>query len=135
MTLNPRILISRSDFDNLQRLLEQQGAMRDALFIERLEQELARAEVVEQVLPDVVAMNSTVVYEEEETGTRRQLKLCYPREASTEAGCVSVLAPIGAALLGLSEGQLIEWEVPGGLRRLRIVSVLEQPRTAEQSAA
>jgi regulator of nucleoside diphosphate kinase len=135
MTRNPRILIRRSDFDSLQHLLEQQGNGRDALLFERLDQELARAQVVEQVPPGVVAMNSTLVFEEEETGTRRQIKLCYPWEARAEAGCISVLAPIGSALLGLSEGQRIEWEVPGGRRRLRIVEVLEQPWAPEQPAA
>ena len=135
MTRNPRILISRSDFDSLQRLIEQHGYGRDALLIERLDQELARAELVEQVPPGVVAMNSTAVFEEEETGTRRQLKLCYPREARAEEGCISVLAPIGSALLGLSEGQLIEWEVPGGRRRLRVVAVLAQPWVPERPAA
>ncbi len=135
MIRDSRILISHSDFDSLQRLVEQQGGGRDALLVERLDQELARAEVVEQVPPGVVAMNSTVVFEEEEAGTRRQIKLCYPREARAEEGCISVLAPIGSALLGLSEGQCIEWEVPGGRRRLRIVTVLEQPWAPERPAA
>ncbi len=134
MSRNPRILISRADLDNLQRLLDQQEAGRDAPFVERLDQELARAEVVEPLPPGVVAMHSTVIFEDE-TGTRRQLKLCYPREARTEPGCISVLAPIGSALLGLSEGQSIEWEVPGGRRRLRIIAVPEQPRLSEQPAA
>lgn len=135
MSRNPRILISRSDFDSLQRLLEQHGDGRDASLVDRLDQELARAAVAEQLPPGVVAMNSTVVFEEEETGTRRQIKLCYPKQARAEAGCISVLAPIGSALLGLSEGQRIEWEVPGGRRRLLIIEVLEQPRSLERPAA
>ncbi|WP_224242442.1 nucleoside diphosphate kinase regulator [Hyalangium gracile] len=135
MTRNPRIFISRSDFNRLQRLLDQQGDGRDAPLAERLDQELARAEVVEQVPPGVVAMNSTVLFEEEETGTRRQIKLCYPQEARSEEGCISVLAPIGSALLGLSEGQRIEWEVPGGRRRLRIVAVPGQPQAPKRPAA
>jgi regulator of nucleoside diphosphate kinase len=136
MTPHPRILVSRADFDSLQRLLEQHEAGRDAALVERLEQELTRAEVVEQVPRDVVAMHSTVIFEEEGApDTRRQLKLCYPREARTEAGCVSVLAPVGSALLGLSVGQSIEWEVPGGRRRLRIVAVLEQSHSQARPAA
>ncbi|RKH40223.1 nucleoside diphosphate kinase regulator [Corallococcus sp. AB049A] len=134
MSRNPRILISPSDLDSLQRLLDQQESGRDALFIERLDQELARAEVVEPLPPGVVAMNSTVVFEDE-TGLRRQLKLCYPRDARTGADCVSVLAPIGSALLGLSEGQRIEWEVPGGKRRLHVLAVSAPPGLAEQPAA
>ncbi|NMO15643.1 nucleoside diphosphate kinase regulator [Pyxidicoccus fallax] len=136
MSRNPRILVSRSDFDHLQRLIDQQGDGRDAPLVERLDQELARAEVVELVPPGVVAMNSTVIFEEEGApGTRRQVKLCYPREARTDEGCISVLAPIGSALLGLSVGQSIDWEVPGGRRRLRILAVPEQPLPSERPAA
>lgn len=134
MSRNPRILISPSDLHNLQRLLEQQEAGRDAPFVERLEQELARAEVVAPLPAGVVAMNSTVIFEDA-AGTRRQLRLCYPQEARTGAGCVSVLAPIGSALIGLSEGQSIEWEVPGGRRRLRVLAVSAPPGLNEQPAA
>lgn len=124
MTPTPRITICRTDFERLQRLIDLQPEGRDAVLAERLEQELLRAEVVEQVPPDVVAMNSTVLFEEAETGTRRQVRLCYPQEARGETGCISVLAPIGSALLGLSVGQSIEWQVPGGRRRIRIVALL-----------
>ena len=132
MSTNPRILISRSDFDRLQRLVEQHVEGRDAALVERLEQELLRAEVVEEVPSDVVAMNSTVLFEEEGTGARRQVRLCDPLEARGEPGALSVLAPIGSALLGLSVGQSIEWQVPSGRRRIRIVAL---PQAALPAAA
>ncbi len=131
MNKTPRIVISRTDHDALQRLIEQQADGRNAVLVERLDQELSRAEVVEQVPSDVVAMNSHVLYEEAETGARREVRLCYPQEARTEAGCISVLAPIGSALLGLSVGQSIEWQVPSGRRRLRVLAV----RSAAPAAA
>jgi regulator of nucleoside diphosphate kinase len=129
MSPTPRIILSRHDLERLQRLIDQQP---EAL-VERLDQELSRAEVVEQVPPGVVAMNSTVVFEDVETGARREVRLCYPQEARSEAGCISVLAPIGSALLGLSVGQSIDWQVPGGRRRLRIVAV-PQPEAVQPAA-
>ena len=135
MSSTPRIIISHRDYERLQRLLEQQPQGRDAALVERLEQELLRAEVVEQVPSDVVAMNSTVIFEEEATGTRREVRLCYPQEARSKAGCISVLAPIGSALLGLSVGQSIEWQVPSGRRRLRIVALPHPMPAAAQPAA
>jgi regulator of nucleoside diphosphate kinase len=135
MNPTPRIILSRKDHDSLQRLLEQQGDGRNAALVERLDQELARAEVVEEVPAEVVAMNSTVLYEEVETGVRREVRLCYPRDARSEAGCISVLAPIGSALLGLSVGHSIEWQVPGGRRTLRVLAVRGAPEAAIQPAA
>ena len=137
MTRLPSLLIRRTDFDNLQHLLDTSGAARDAAVLEHLEQELARAEVVEQVPPGVVTMNSTVLFEDAETGARREVRLCYPHEARREPGCVSVLAPVGSALLGVREGESIDWQVPGGLRRLRVVQVVQhsQPEPQAQPAA
>jgi len=83
------------------------------------------------VPPDVVTMNSRVVYRDEETGETREVTLSYPQDASLEQGRVSVLAPVGAALLGLSVGQEIDWQLPGGkTKRLHILSVTYQPQAA-----
>jgi regulator of nucleoside diphosphate kinase len=83
------------------------------------------------VPPDVVTMNSRVVYRDEESNETREVTLSYPKDASLEQGRVSVLAPVGAALLGLSVGQEIEWLVPGGRhKRLRILAVTYQPQAA-----
>ena len=77
---------------------------------------------------DVVTMHSQVSYIDETTGERRRVTLVYPDEADVPAGRVSVLAPVGAALLGLSTGQTIEWEFPKGAhRRLRVLAVAHRP--------
>lgn len=97
---------------------------------EALLQELERAVVVAaDALPrDVVTMNSKVLYVDETTGRRGYVRIVYPAEADARAGRVSVLAPVGAALLGLSVGQAIEWEFPdGGRRRLRVEDLVEGP--------
>jgi regulator of nucleoside diphosphate kinase len=95
-----------------------------------LQRELDRAIVVsaEAVPPDVVTMNSRVLYTDESTGVRRLVTIVWPDEADGTNGRVSVLAPVGSALLGLSVGQSIEWEFPDGRRRrLRLEDVLSQP--------
>lgn len=95
-----------------------------------LQRELDRAIVVsaEAVPPDVVTMNSRVLYTDESTGVRRLVTIVWPDEADGTDGRVSVLAPVGSALLGLSVGQSIEWEFPDGRRRrLRLEDVLSQP--------
>ncbi len=133
MTQERRIIVTETDLERLQRTIEQHGGGRNAELAELLEQELARADVTsaQDVPPDVVTMNSTVVFEDEDTGSRREVTLCYPRDARSDEGRISVLAPIGSALIGLSVGQSIQWPVPGGrTKTLRIVAVPYQPEAA-----
>lgn len=128
-----RILITDADLERLTELLEQGGNGRDAASAELLEQELARAEVVraQDIPPDVVTMNSTVRFEDERTGEQKQVTLVYPKDAQRGNGNISILAPIGTALLGLSVGQTIEWPLPGGrTKSLRVVEVIYQPEAA-----
>ena len=87
--------------------------------------ELERAFVVDPgaVPSGVVTLNSLVRVADLLTGERRELRLVFPAEADPAAGRVSVLAPLGCALVGCREGEMVEWEMPGGLRRLRIDKV------------
>lgn len=97
--------------------------------------ELERAQVVPwELLPhDVVTMNSRVLFEDESTGERRDIAIVYPQDADASEGRISVLAPVGTALLGLSAGQSIEWPFPDGrTRRLRVIEVLYQPEAAHK---
>jgi regulator of nucleoside diphosphate kinase len=83
------------------------------------------------VSSDVVSIGSRVVFEEESSGRVREVVLAYPSEANASAGRVSVLAPVGAALLGLRTGDEIDWPLPGGrTAEIRILSV-RQPAEAE----
>jgi regulator of nucleoside diphosphate kinase len=97
-----------------------------------LQGELARAIVVsdEAVPADVVTMDSRVTYTDEATGVTREITLVYPHEADGTQGRVSVLAPVGTALLGLSAGQSIDWEFPDGRRRRLTVNRVVQRRDA-----
>lgn len=117
------LIITESDF-RLLRMLKPH---------DELQRELERAIVVssEAVPRDVVTMNSRALYVDETTGERRLVQLVYPEEADAGASKVSVLAPVGAALLGLSVGQAIEWDFPdGSRRRLRVEDVSYQPESA-----
>ncbi len=93
--------------------------------VTQLVEELDRAEVVpEEALPiGVVAMYSTVRLTDLDTGAEHVYTVVYPHEADAERGHISVLAPIGTAVLGYRIGDVVEWEVPAGLRRFRIDEV------------
>lgn len=96
-----------------------------------LAEELDRATVIpmERVASEIVTMYSRLVYLDEKTGERREVELVYPAEADARAGKISILAPVGSALIGLSVGQSIDWEFPTGeVRRLRVERILFQPQ-------
>ncbi|MBL0694365.1 nucleoside diphosphate kinase regulator [Comamonas sp. JC664] len=133
MTSEQSLIVTETDLERLRQVVDHNGGGRTAEFAEALDAELTRARVVasEAVPPDVVTMNSTVVFEDEQSGERREVTLVYPRDASSDNGRISVLAPIGSALIGLSVGQSITWPLPGGRsKRLRIVAVPYQPEAA-----
>ena len=128
-----RIQVTSADFQRLQSLIDSRLSSRDADAAEALADELDRAEVVaaERIAGNVVTMNSRVIFEDQQTSERREVSLVYPPDSDVEHGRISVLAPIGTALLGLTVGQAIEWPMPGGqVKRLRIVEVVYQPEEA-----
>lgn len=127
------IYVTRQDKARLEALLGGHIPLRNQEAAEALESELVDAKIVapEEVPADVVTMNSKVRFVDEDAGGERIVTLVYPKDAAADEGKISVLAPVGAALLGLSVGQRIEWPVPGGrVKRLRIAEVLYQPEAA-----
>lgn len=126
MASHPPIIVATEDQEQLLRLIDSSGTEIAA----QLEAELDRAQVVplEQVPADVVVMDSDLEYEDSVTGRRRQVRLVYPSDADAASGRVSVLAPLGCALLGLRKGQAIDWHMPGGERSLRVVEVARTSR-------
>lgn len=131
-TKTPTIVVTDQDYDRLQRIIDGH----DTANAERLDAELARAQVVSRgdVPEDVVTMNSDVVYEDTSSGNQRRVRVVYPQDADVERGWVSVLAPLGSALLGLRVGQVIDWRMPSGIRRLRIAAVPYQPEASGDSS-
>lgn len=124
----PSLYLTQDDLERLSQLLDKQGGR-----FARLEGELARAVIVSrgEIPHDVVTMNSRVLFENETTGERREVTLVYPHEADIDTGKISVLVPVGTALLGLRVGQSIDWELPSGdTHRYRIIDVPYQPEGA-----
>jgi regulator of nucleoside diphosphate kinase len=120
------IHLRRSDADTLGRLIESTGLSRDAGSIALLDEELARATIVpDDALPSgAVALDSKVVFSDLQSGDQREITLVVPSKAGSAQGFVSVLSPVGSALIGLRIGDVIDWPVPGGrVRRLRVLAV------------
>lgn len=127
----PEIVITERDHERLMSLLQTLPPRHPVGGL--LRRELDRAEVVESdaVPADVVTMHSRVVLEDVGSHTRHSVSLVYPGSADFEQGRLSILAPVGAALLGLRAGAEISWPMPnGGERRVRVVSVAWQPEAA-----
>jgi regulator of nucleoside diphosphate kinase len=128
------IFITDFDMERLQKLLEgtKKWSQRDRGYLEKLEEELDRAIVVpsKDVPGDVVTMNARVRVRDLDSGKETILRLVFPADADYEQGRVSILAPIGTALIGYRAGDTVEWEVPAGVRRLKIAEVLYQPEAA-----
>ncbi len=127
------IYITTADMARLQALLTSQKNAGEAL--EKLAAELDRARVVapEEIPQDIITMNSTAQLRELLTDDVMTYTLVFPDRADYEAGRISVLAPIGTAMLGQREGDEFEWEVPAGPVRLRVEKVIYQPEAAGRS--
>lgn len=127
------IQVTAVDAARLRELIKnaRRGDERDRPYLSALEAELDRATVLppDQLAPDVVTMNSRVRLRD---GQRTWIMtLVFPEDADPEEGNISVLAPLGAAILGCRVGQRVEFRVPGGeLRSCDILSVLYQPEAA-----
>lgn len=131
--MRDRIFITETDYDKLWRLIAgRRGSLADADHLNELEGELERAEVLADkraVPPDVITMGSVVRLMDVDTGEIKVYTLVFPSEARTE-NSLSVLAPIGTGILGYRVGDVIEWRVPKGVRRLKVLDVLFQPEAA-----
>lgn len=124
------IYITEADMKRLRPLIEVLKNSRDDL--RDLESELEHAHVVApaDVPPDVVTMNSKARLRDLETGDEMTYTLVFPDKASIDDGKISVVAPIGTAMLGHRVGDEFKWEVPAGPVRLRVEEVLYQPEAA-----
>ena len=128
------IHVTDYDMQRLRKLLEgtQRWNPKDRAYLDHLEEELDRASTVasEKIPANVVTMNSWIRVKDLDTGKEMSIQLVFPSEADFEQGKISILAPIGTALIGYRAGDTVEWTVPAGTRRLRIEEVLYQPEAA-----
>ncbi|WP_426661343.1 nucleoside diphosphate kinase regulator [Rhodanobacter aciditrophus] len=131
MSRKPAVTISRLDLERIEALLDRMPPAQAAAHA-ALREELDRATVLEpaEMPGNVVTMNSTVRFTDEEGGVPLTMTLVYPNAAG-KPGTVSILAPVGSALLGLAKGKHIDWPTPDGRkRRLTVLSVEHQPEAA-----
>ena len=124
------VIVTDTDMDRLTRLVRafKHSLFRDQQQLELLDQTLAAAEVRPSacVSKDVIRMNSRIRFLDFDTRRRELYTLTFPEEANISKGMISVLAPLGIALLGRRKGDVIEAKVPGGARRLRVEGVRQK---------
>lgn len=135
MTKEATIYINEVDLARLRKLIDlarEYGNDANRMYLDRLEGELGRAEVVNPIdIPkDVVTMRSTVRLKDLDNGKEMVYSLVFPNEADVDEGKISVLAPVGTAMIGYRVGDVIEWEVPSGLRRLKVEEIIYQPEAS-----
>ena len=126
MLHNPPIVITQRDFGLLRRLAGHP----------RLAAELKRAAVIDSrcIAPDIVTMNCRVRFEDQNTGERREVTIVFPHDANASTRSISVLTPVGTALLGLTVGQSIVWPFPDGTEHcLRVLKIISQPEADDAS--
>lgn len=126
-----KLIMTQADFEMLSEIVNSTRSERTVL----LEEELGRASIVSahELPSDVVSMNSTLSFLDLDSGKESVMTLVYPNEANIEENKISILAPIGSALIGLRVGQIINWPVPSGKeKRIKVLSVLSQPEQTKE---
>lgn len=128
------IYITDADLQRLQNLIEERLGQpsRENRLLEELEAELLHAELVspQDIPPDVITMNSTARLQDLVTKKELEYTLVYPAEANIENNRVSILAPVGIAMIGYRVGDTVTWKIPAGTKRLKVKKILYQPEAA-----
>lgn len=131
------IFITNKDIARLRSLIKStvsttQNAKRD---IEKLKEELDRAKIVDtqNISQKVITMNSIVLLLDLDSEKEYTWRLVYPKDENIDQGRISVLAPLGTAILGYCEGDVFEWDVPSGTRRFKVMKVIYQPEASGDS--
>ena len=127
------VMFTDVDFDRLSGLVHsREGRNSYGILARRLNEELNRGQIVKNVgVPKkVVTMNSQVRIRDLGTDERETFTLVYPKQADINAGRLSVMAPLGTALLGAKAGDIVEVNAPAGVRRIKIERLIYQPEAA-----
>ncbi|OPY15169.1 MAG: Regulator of nucleoside diphosphate kinase [Syntrophus sp. PtaU1.Bin005] len=128
------IYITKFDLERLWSLIDEirQHDDKRKANLDMLEKELDRGLVVEpdEIPKDVITMNSRIVFTDLDSGATMTVSLVFPSDANFEKKRISILSPIGTALLGYRVGDTVEWNVPSGTKRLRVDNVVYQPEAA-----
>ncbi|WP_019851557.1 nucleoside diphosphate kinase regulator [Desulfitobacterium sp. PCE1] len=133
--MSRKISITAVDRERLLKLINKErefGTAKNKDYLKDLEHELNGADVVpsEGIPSNAITMNSKILLKDLETGEETIYTLVYPEDADLLEDKISILAPVGTAILGYREGDIIDWKVPGGVVRLKVEKLLYQPEAA-----
>lgn len=132
--MSRQIFITEKDKIKLQKLINEAKEFHPGSegYLNNLEQELDRAQLVasEKIPHNVITMNSKVLLKDLDSGEEMTYTLVYPNEANLLEDKISVLAPVGTAIIGLREKDVIDWKIPSGMVRLEVKKILYQPEAA-----
>ncbi|MCA9158311.1 MAG: nucleoside diphosphate kinase regulator [Planctomycetales bacterium] len=138
MMARKKITITKIDHESLEDLFQSSYAdeLRDKSYLKDLRGELDVAQIVDpsEVPCDVITMNSTVRLRDMKTDETEMFTLVYPNEANIAEGKLSVLAPLGTAILGYRVGDVVRWQVPSGVGRWSVEELLFQPERESVAA-
>jgi regulator of nucleoside diphosphate kinase len=130
----PSIFITTKDVEKLRDLIRDayHTEYRGSDYLKKLAEEIEKASVVlpDQIPSDVITLNSTARLVDRETKEEMVYSLVFPEDADTSEGKISILAPIGTAMLGYKAGDTFEWDTPGGKRIILVEEILYQPEAA-----
>lgn len=126
------IYITRDDYSKLRLLVTTALYSNATAALEKLRSELDRAAVLDPhaIPPGVVTMESRVEFEDVSTGEVEEYTITFPESANVEQKRLSILAPIGTALIGCREGDVVNWTTPGGVRQLKVLRVTQPAAVA-----
>lgn len=128
------IFITEFDLKRLRELIADSMSTdyRNSPYLKQLNEELKRGQTVApaDVPPDVITMNSRVLLLDLESNEEMEYTLVFPQDADPAAGKISILAPIGTAMLGYRAGDTFTWNVPDGVRKIKVVRILFQPEAS-----
>lgn len=131
---NRAIYMTGYDKDRLTKLMEdiQDSDSQDKNYLTALQEEMDHAKIISSsdIPKDVITMNSQVCLVDQSTQKEEVFTLVFPQDADISQGRISVLAPIGTAMLGYRVGQVFQWKVPVGERTLKVKEILYQPEAA-----
>lgn len=126
-----RIILTAEDQRKLQLMLQSDvtAVVGEREHLQALEREIERAKIVapEEVPEDVITMNTTFTLRDLQTDELETYTLVYPHKADILNNCLSVLAPIGTAVLGQRVGDVLDWRVPDGRRKFKVEKIVYQP--------
>lgn len=128
--IRPALIIEAEEYERL-RCVALRARPRQPALAEQLLEEIERADLrpLDEVPLDVVSIGSDVTFYEDDSEQAQTVHLALPSDAGVEPGWVSIVTPLGAALLGLSIGQSIHWEMDGRVKRLTVIGVNQRWET------